>query len=126
MQRAQVKNTDPKDLRAIVNQIKKGGASTGPSVMAEADPEEVAALDDQLFGGGGLGSLNGATDRDEYYDDEDALPPIVEAMASQAGSGPKAADYNARDVAALQALHNKQKRASSALGRGGSIGLIKR
>lgn len=127
MQRAQVKPTDSKNLRDIVNQIKKGGTSSvGTSLTAEADPEEVAALDDQLFGGGGLGSLNGATDRDEYYEEgEDALPPIVEAMAAHAGAGPKAADYNARDVAALQQIHNKQKRASKGIASGG-VGLIRR
>ena len=125
LQRAQVKPNDQKNLRDIVNQIKKGGGSSGPSIVAEADPEEVAAMGSQLAGGG-LGSLNGATDYDEYgNDDDDALPPIVEAMAQQA-HGSQSGDYNARDVAKLQAIHSKQKRASNALSKGGGVGLIRR
>lgn len=125
MKRAQVK-PEQKNLRDIVSQIKKSGGVT-TSITAEADPEDVAAMEAELGGDEGVGSLNGGSSMefDEMGSDE-ALPAVVEAMAIQAAGGPKGSDYNARDVAKLQQIHGKRSRASNELVRGGGVGLIRR
>jgi hypothetical protein len=91
-----------------------------PEMMASASPEEVEQMEQMLSG-----SLPGVSSSlDTGYDDEDALPPQVEAFVQNAGA--QSATYNPRDVAKLQALHAKGRHASRALDSGGSVGLIKR
>ena len=122
LQRAQVKDVGQKNIRDIINNVKKG---EGTVITAEADPEEVSKLGSALFGDdGGVASVNGSGDDDDYYVDEETLPPIVEAMAQQ-GRNVQSGDYNARDVAKLQALHGKQQQARRAM-KSGSVGLIRR
>lgn len=131
MKRAQVK-PEPKNMRDIVNQIKKSGGasatSVGIEVGVEADPEEIDAIQSELsdlFGGDSV-SEEGNGSSFDAFDDLDEIPAVVQAMASVASGGSKGGDYNARDVAKLQQLQNKSKHASSALSRGGSVGLIRR
>lgn len=129
LQRAQVKTLNQQDkYRQIVNQIKKGGSSAAESNMmtmvAQADAEEVAAMEAELTGGEPA-IQSGLRSTDFDGDDED-IPAVVQAMANQASLGAKSAEYNARDVAKLQQLQGKSQRAKNAMSRGGSVGFIKR
>lgn len=127
MQRAQVKTLNQQDrYRDIVNQIKKHGvAPTAQGGMTvEADPEETALMEAELTGG--LPSIGSGLMSNDFEDAGEEIPAIVQAMAQSAGAGPHGADYNAKDVAKLQALQAKSKRASSAMASGGSVGLIRR
>lgn len=117
-------------FKKIVNQIKKSGtvSSSGngdigiitPEMIMAASPEEVEEMEAMLSGG----LPNVASSISSDYDD-DELPPIAESLIAM-GSGKQSADYNAKDVAALQKLQSKSAHAAKALDRGGSIGLIRR
>ena len=126
MKRAQVKTLNKQEhFREIVNQIKKHGATSvdgSGGMMVEADAEEVAALEAELSSGPGTQSALMSND----FDSGEEVPAVVEAMARMAGAGPKGSDYSAKDVAKLQELQNKARRASGAMASGGSVGLIKR
>jgi len=127
MQRAQVKTLTQQDrYRDIVNQIKKHGvaAPTSGGMTVEADPEEAALMEAELSGG--LPSIGSGLMSNDFEDDGEEIPAVVQAMAQSAGAGPHGADYNAKDVAKLQALQGKAARAKSAMASGGSVGLIRR
>ena len=131
MERANIKVSQQDRYRNIINQIKKGGGSTsvdmgggGGSTMdvEDADPEEVMAMEGALSPG--IPVVNSGLMSSDM-DDGDEIPAVVEAMAQQA-SGAGGADYNAKDVARLQALQGKSARAKKAMAGGGSVGLIRR
>ncbi len=131
MERANVKVSQQDRYRNIINQIKKGGSTSvemsgggGGSTMdmEDADPEEVMAMEGALSSGAPV--INSGLMSSDM-DDDTEIPAIVEAMAQQA-SGAGGADYNAKDVAKLQALQSKSARAKKAMAGGGSIGLIRR
>ena len=121
-------------FKKIVNQIKKkgapaamgeegGGGTITPEMIAAASPEEVEQMEAMLSGG--IPGIGSAIDSD--YDDEE-LPPIAQSLMAMGNNGgkPQSGDYNPRDVAKLQELQAKSARASKALDRGGSVGLIRR
>lgn len=119
--------------REIVKEIKKNGAPAlmsegggagviSPDMLQQAweaeDTEEMGA-----YFGNGPGVSSGL-DSDMDGDDE-GVPAFVLSMANQAKQS-NGGTYNPKDVAALQQLHGKARRASNALNNGGSVGLIKR
>jgi hypothetical protein len=132
MNRAQVSKMADRNqhLKQLASQIRKTGSTAAmgesgeaivitPEMLNSASAEEVEQMEVMLSG-----SLPGvASALDTGYDDDDALPPQVEAFLHQGQQSP---DYNPRDVAKLQALHSKSRQASRALDQGGSVGLIKR
>lgn len=133
MERANVKVSQQDRYRNIINQIKKGGSSSvemsgggggGGSTLDvdEADPEEVMAMEGALSSG--VPVVNSGLMSSDM-DDDGEIPAVVEAMVQQA-SGSGGADYNAKDVAKLQALQSKSARAKKAMASGGSVGLIRR
>ncbi len=119
--------------KKIVSELKKNGS---PALMSEdgaagvINPDMLQqaweAEDSEQIGayfGAGPGVASGL-DSDMDGDDE-GIPSVVMSMASQAKQG-NGGNYNPKDVAALQQLHGKARRASNALNNGGSVGLIKR
>lgn len=116
--------------KKIVSEIKKNGA---PALMDESgragvvtpdmlqsldseDAEEFQNILDKEYGV--------ASGLDNDYDDGDEIPSVVMNMANQVKSSK--AGYSAKDMAALERLQSNAKKASRAMGSGGSVGLIKR
>lgn len=120
-------------FRKIINQIKKSGSSgasegggsvnISPEMLGAASADEVEEMEAMLSGGiPGISSSLGSSDSD----DDDELPPIAQSLIAMGGAKSQSGDYNPRDVAKLQELQAKASRASKALDRGGSAGIIRR
>lgn len=129
--RAQVKPKTQDYYKNIVNQINKGSAKSnagGFTVssedLANADPEEVAAYNELIVGNSNPPILS-SVDPFGYDNDEEQLPAVAEMLAS-GKMGQANADYNARDVAKLQALQNKSSSAKKEMANSGGVGLIRR
>lgn len=117
--------------KKIVNEIKKNGAPAlidenggsgvvTPDMLKALDADETEEL--QAYFGSEPG-VSSSLDGD--YDDDDDIPSVVLGMANQAKRA-QGGNYNPKDIAALQEIHGKAKKASRALSSGGSVGLIKR
>ena len=95
-------------------------AMISPEMRDEANPEDVAAMQEMLSGGDMIASSLPGTSNG----DEDDIPPAIVAMAKRA-AGNKAVDPNA-DLAKLQEMHarinNSRKNFESGENRGGKGG----
>lgn len=123
------------ELRDMVNQIKKkgsealvsedgsSGAITPDMLNAKMDPEEISELHQVLFSDDEDEGVSSALD--PYGDsDLDEIPAVVLAMS---GNAKKAqGGYNPADIAKLQQLTGKSRRAGRELSEGGSVGFIRR
>ncbi len=127
--RALVKSDNNK-IKQLAEQIKKNGSispsedpidiETSSNNISENEMEEILSNSLQTSS-----MINNALPSSYEDDDFDSLPPEVESFVNQAASS-KDGGYNAKDVEMLKKIQNKNRNASAALDRGGSVGLIKR
>ena len=103
-------------MRQLANQIKSGAVSAD-EVMSLSD-ETIEALDNEELSGMQQlvnSSLSGAINSmpEDNYDADSDIPPELLAMANKSSSP----DYNAKDMARLNAIVQKSQKRNSAFGR---------
>jgi hypothetical protein len=131
LDRAHVKPLNNQDhFKEMVKKIKRsnaggggGGGEMSMESLAQASPEAIEEMESML--NSGVPNISSALDNGNDYEDE--LPSVVEQFVNGGKSNNQQAgsDYNAKDLARLQALQSKSARASRQM-QGGSSGLIRR